>query len=73
MSDSLLRETLNAIRTAGFLPAVTNGSRHLHVHWIDHAGHHHRIALSRGKASKGPRHEHNVRAQLRRKLNGAAQ
>jgi hypothetical protein len=72
MSESLLRETLNAIKTAGFSPAVTNGARHLHIHWIDHAGCHHRIAISHGRAPKGVRHERNLRAQLKRKLNGAA-
>jgi hypothetical protein len=71
MRDPLLRETLNTIEAAGFVPAVSNGSRHLLVYWIDDTGCQHHIALSRGRAPRGPRHEHNLRAQLRRKLNGA--
>jgi hypothetical protein len=67
MREPFLSETLNAIQTASFVPAVTNGSRHLRVHWIDHAGHRHQIVLSCGKAPKSPRFERNVRAQLKRK------
>jgi hypothetical protein len=72
MSEPLLRETLNTIKTAGFSPAVTNGARHIQIRWIDHADRRHQIILSRGRAPKGPRFERNPRAQLKRKLNGAA-
>ena len=65
MRKDMLRQTLRAIRAAGYEPEIQQ-RRHLHIIWLDSDGRKHRVVLSRSPVR--PQRSNKNRAVLRRLL-----